>query len=131
MYKLSVVFSPFIYILFSFFSLFSPLIMGTNTLTFKSILIHAALEGCTRDILLTSSMTLYQLHRFILIAFGLNESGVEYHNFTLIKQLEPIETSYEIIDDQEIDGFIMPVAPGVYIGKTKKIFHIYGANDKQ
>ncbi|KAG2210561.1 hypothetical protein INT47_002503 [Mucor saturninus] len=106
--------------------------MGTNTLTFKSILIHAALEGCTRDILLTSTMTLYQLHKFILIAFGLNESGVEYHNFNLIKQLDPVETSYEIIDDQEVDGFITPVAPGVYIGKTKtKIFHIYRSNDKQ
>lgn len=94
--------------------------MGTDTLTFKSILIHAVTKGCTRDILLSPSMTLYQLHKFILIAFGLSESSIEYHNFTLINQLESIETSYEIIDDQEIDGFITPVAPGVYIGKTRK-----------
>jgi hypothetical protein len=89
--------------------------MGADTLTFKSILIHAVTKGCTRDILLSPSMTLYQLHKFILIAFGLSESSIEYHNFTLINQLESIETSYEIID-----GFITPVAPGVYIGKTRK-----------
>lgn len=106
--------------------------MGTDTSTFKSTLIHAAIEGCTRDILLTSSMTLYQLHKFILNTFGLSEPAVGYHNFTLISQLESIETSYEIIDDQEIEGFITPVAPGVYIGKTKKkISHIYTANNKQ
>lgn len=87
----------------------------TNT-TFSPVLIHAAVKDskCTRDILVSQSMTLYQLHKFLLIAFGINESSVEYHNFTLTHDL--IETSYETIDDQEIDGFITPVAPGVYIG---------------
>lgn len=84
--------------------------------TFSPILIHAAAKDnkCIRDILVSPSMTLYQLHKFILIAFGIQESSVEFHNFTLTHEM--METSYEIIDSQEIDGFITPVAPGVYIG---------------
>lgn len=94
--------------------------------TFKSILIHAVTNGCTRDILLSSSMTLYQLHKLILIAFELNESSIieDYHYFTLVNQSESsVQTSFEIIEDNhlEIDGgFLTPVIPGVYIGKKNK-----------
>ncbi|GAA5812482.1 hypothetical protein MFLAVUS_005938 [Mucor flavus] len=91
----------------------------SNTFTFKPILIRASKDShCTRDILVSPFMTLFQLHKFILIVFDLNESSVEYHHFNLLNQLESVETFYEIIDHQEIDGFITPVAPGVYIEHT-------------
>lgn len=93
-------------------------ITKSTPFTFSPILIHAAAKDnkCIRDILVSPSMTLYQLHKFILIAFGIQESNVEFHNFTLTHEM--METSYEIIDSQEIDGFITPVAPGVYIEHT-------------
>lgn len=97
------------------------------TSTFKPILIHAASreENCTRNILVSSSMTLYQLHQFLSIAFGLDESNIEHHSFTLAATTTDldIETTYEIIGaatEQSLDGFITQIARGVYIGKIKR-----------
>lgn len=104
----------------------------SNTFTFRPILIRASKDShCTRDILVSPFMTLFQLHKFILIVFDLDESSIEYHHFNLLNQLESVETFYEIIDHQEIDGFITPVAPGVYIGKYYYLIVIVYTNNKQ
>lgn len=94
--------------------------------TFQSVIIHAKLNNeiiCKRDILLSPSITLYQLYKIILSSFSINEKHVVHHNFslpTLIAHNVTIETSFELINPNEIflDGFTTPVVPGVYIGKT-------------
>ena len=79
-------------------------------------MIHAEAKEsqCTRDILVSASMTLYQLQKFILIAFGIHESSVAFQQFILYH--DTLETCFQIIDATDMDGFVTPVAPGVYIG---------------
>jgi hypothetical protein len=100
--------------------------------TFKAILIHASSKDCSRDILVSPTMTLYQLHVHLSRSFDVF-SNLDQHNFTLPLDKEgSIETYYEVINqDQQQEGFLTPVAPGVYIGNARErerstyMFYIY------
>jgi hypothetical protein len=85
--------------------------------SFKPIVIHAFSKDCSRDILVSPSMTLYQLHVHLSRSFDVF-CNLDQHSFTLpLNKEESIETYYEVISqDQQQDGFLIPVAPGVYIG---------------
>lgn len=83
----------------------------------KPIIVHASSKDCSRSILVSPSMTLYQLHIHLARSFDVFHN-LDHHGFTLPMDKEKsIETYYEVISkDQQQDGFLTPIFPGVYIG---------------
>ncbi|KAI8985347.1 hypothetical protein BDB01DRAFT_787714 [Pilobolus umbonatus] len=86
----------------------------------QSILIHASVihpksVHCKRDLLVSSSMTLYQLHQFISCAFELDDTLIDDHSFS-VDTVENDSIAYEIVDNLQQDGFLTLITPGLYIG---------------
>lgn len=89
--------------------------------TFQAIIVHAENEDCSRDILVSPTITLNQLNRHLLNAFDMHERFVDYYQFFQNDDKLEIETCFGLIGDQqqELDGFLIPIAPGVYIGNIR------------
>ncbi|KAK4519464.1 uncharacterized protein ATC70_009700 [Mucor velutinosus] len=85
--------------------------------TFQAIIVHAENQDCLRDILVSPTITLNQLNKHLLNAFDIHEHHVDYYQFFQNDDKLEIETCFGLIGDrqQELDGFLTPIAPGVYI----------------
>lgn len=97
--------------------------MHSTMKALQSILIHASVHHssliCKRDLLVSPSMTLYQLHHFITSVFEIDETEMDDHRFItdITKDNETI-VSYDIVDHTlHIDGFLTLITPGLYIGR--------------
>ncbi|GAN07157.1 hypothetical protein MAM1_0150d06650 [Mucor ambiguus] len=85
--------------------------------TFQAIIVHVENQDCSRDVLVSPAITLNQLNKHLLNAFDIHEHHVDYYQFFQNDDKLEIETCFGLIGDQqqELDGFLTPIAPGVYI----------------